>query len=69
MSQNKYTRIEIFKVVEIETEGTTVTTQFLHLVYSPFQTHREGRCCRRWAKMAALWCAVCRQGLEPGVGL
>lgn len=30
------------------------------------QTHREGRCCRRWATTAALWCAVYRQGSEPG---
>jgi len=33
------------------------------------QTHREGRCCRRWAKTAALWCAVCRLDQEPGVRL
>lgn len=32
-------------------------------------THREGTCCRHWAKTAALWCAVCRRGPEPGVGL
>lgn len=49
-------------------------TQFLadcfnSLILNQIPTHREGRCCRRWAKTAALWCAVCRRGQELGVGL
>lgn len=28
------------------------------------QTYREDRCCKRWVKTAALWCAVSRRGPE-----
>lgn len=33
------------------------------------ETYREGRCCRCWERMAALWCAECQRGPKTGVGL